>query len=266
MSKAVAKRKDTGLAEVISIFEAHEGAGFEDTSPDDFVLPFIKKVENMSKCMIASHQNYVPDAKAGQFVHTVLKKSFDSVYMIPVKYDNMYQHYRFPEGTGGWIANYLHNSSAVPKFGQVEREGKKFRVPVDQTDTYLQQAFNYIGIFLDQDKNLLGPAILPMEKSQCKVARQFNVMLNTKKIARADGSSIKAPIFSHMYHLSLQSISNDMGAWYSFNYDSGELLTDPNLLTEAVDLAATLRDVDTTTLAPEEDASEQTPKEETFEV
>ena len=119
MSKQVAKKQETNLAPVadtLDLLEEYAGAGFEDTNADDFVLPFIKKVEHQSKCLQKQHEKYVAGAEAGQLVHNVMMKSFDKVYMIPVKYDNFLQHYKFPDGTGGWLGNYKFNSPDVPDY------------------------------------------------------------------------------------------------------------------------------------------------------
>jgi len=259
MSKQVAKKQETNLAPVadtIDLLEEYAGAGFEDTNADDFVLPFIKKVEHQSKCLQKQHEKYVAGAEAGQLVHNVMMKSFDKVYMIPVKYDNFLQHYKFPDGTGGWIGNYKFNSPDVPEHTKVQKEDKTYRVPIAMPDSYLQQCFNYIGLFFDEEMNPIGPAILPMEKSQCRTARMFNVLLNGKKITRADGSKIKAPIFSHMYEISLKSITNDKGSFFAFTYDNGQPVNDRALLVEAVELAKSLQEVDTTSLAPDQGDSE----------
>ena len=256
MSKAVAKKNNDVPAiadDALAIFEENAGAGFESATSDDFVLPFIKKVEAMSKCLVKSHPNYNENASAGQLAHNVMKQAWDSVYMIPVKYDNMFQHYRFPEGTGGWIANYMFNDPSLPTSHKVERDGKVFRVADDMEDTYLQQTFNYFGLFFDENKNPIGPAILPMDKSQLRTARQFNVMLNSKRITLADGSTIKAPMFSHIYRISLRDVTNDKGSFFSYDYDAGEVVNDKELLLEAVELAKVLKDVDTTSIHDEEE-------------
>ena len=270
MSKAVAKKNSEVPAiadDALAIFEENAGVGFEQATSDDFVLPFIRKVEAMSKCLIKTHANYIEGASSGQLAHTVMKQCWDKVYMIPVKYDNMLQHYKFPEGSGGWIANYRFDDAQVPSHSKVEKDGKVFRVPNDQQDSYLQQTFNYIGLFFDPDMNPLGPAILPMEKSQCRTARQFNVLLNSKRITLADGSKIKAPIFSHIYEITLQSITNDMGSFFSYAYSSGEVVTDKELLLEAVELAKTLKDVDTTAIHDkDEDEGDEVPFEVGTEV
>ena len=176
MSKAVAKKSKIipvsvyDSSDTWDILEEHAGAGFEDTNADDFVLPFIKKAEHQSKCLQKQHEKYVPGAEAGQLVHNVMLKSFDTLYMLPVKYDNFLQHY-------------------------------------------------------------------------------------------------KAPIFSHLYEISLKPITNDKGSFYAFAYDTGTVVSDRAMLTDAVDLMKSLREVDTTTLAPEVEGSDNTePSNDSFEI
>ena len=273
MSKAVAKKSKIipvsvyDSSDTWDILEEHAGAGFEDTNADDFVLPFIKKAEHQSKCLQKQHEKYVPGAEAGQLVHNVMLKSFDTLYMLPVKYDNFLQHYKFPDGTGGWLGNYKFNAPDVPEYPKVTKDDRTYRVPIAMPDSYLQQCFNYIGLFFDKDMTPIGPAILPMEKSQCRTARMFNVLLNSKKITLANGNSIKAPIFSHLYEISLKPITNDKGSFYAFAYDTGTVVSDRAMLTDAVDLMKSLREVDTTTLAPEVEGSDNTePSNDSFEI
>lgn len=238
MSKAMVKKEETLPAELL---EGLEGYGADFTS-EEVTLPFVRIIQKMSPYLVEGDGNYIEDSKAGQLVHTVAGKAYDSLDIIPLRFEHLKIQWRMREQGGGLVQVFTPSDPELPATHKVENQN----VVTDDPTTVIEDTLQYIcKVFADGED--LGMAIVSCSKSQLKYARRWNVQLQSKKVTLSSGRTIRAPLFSHSYKLTtIQETSNKNGmtqSWHSFKFGEGELLTSQDVLEGCIELAKQVNDV-----------------------
>lgn len=239
MSKAMAKEEETLPAELL---EGLEGYGADFTS-EEVTLPFVRIVQKMSPYLVEGDGNYIEGCKAGQLVHTVTNKAYDSLSIIPLRFESLKIQWRMRESGGGLMNVFAPTDRELPVTHRVENQN----VVTDDPTSVLEDTMQYICKLLGPDGEDLGMAIVSCSKSQLKYARRWNVQLQSKKVTLSSGRTIRAPLFSHAYKLdTIQETNNKNGmtqSWHSFKFGEGELLSDPDVLRGCIALAKQVNEI-----------------------
>lgn len=241
MPNTMQKKEETLPAELLAEYEGY-GANF---TSDEVTLPFIRIVQKMSPSLVEGDAHYIEGAKAGQLMHTVYQRSFDSVDIIPLRFEHLKLQWRMREHGGGLIASFNPTDPGLPATHKVENQN----VVTDDPTSVLEDTLQYVcRVVADEDDiKDLGLAIVSCSRSQLKYARRFNVQLQSKKIILSDGRTIRAPLFSHSYPLStVQESSNRSGmtqTWHSFKFGEGELITSQDVLKMCIESAKQVNEV-----------------------
>jgi len=239
MSKAIEKKEETLPEE---LFDGLEGYGADFTS-DEVTLPFIRMVQKMSPYLVEGDGNYIESSKAGQLVHTVNAKAYDTLTIIPLRFEHLKIQWRMRESGGGLINVFTPSDPELPATHKVENQN----VVTDDPTSVIEDTLQYICQVFAPDGEDLGMSIVSCSKSQLKYARRWNVQLQSKKITLSSGRVIRAPLFSHSYTLStIQESTQKNGmtqSWHSFKFGEGTLLTDQDMLQGCIALAKQVNDV-----------------------
>lgn len=232
-------KKDNALP--AELLEDMEGFG-ADFGSDEVTLPFVRIVQKMSPYLVEGDANYIEGCKAGQLVHTVDNKSYDSLMIIPLRFEHLKIQWRMREHGGGLVQVFKPTDPDLPATHKVEYQN----IVTDEPDTVLEDTMQYVCKVLTADCEDIGMAVVSCSKSGLKFARKWNVQLQTKKLQLSNGRVIRAPLFSHMYPLStLQETNNKNGmtqSWHSFKFGEGVVLEDSELLQACIDLAKQVND------------------------
>ena len=197
----VAKKKESSIA-LASMFEQDGMAGMEQMSTDDFAMPFLRVLGQLSPETNKRDAKYVEGAEPGMIFNTVTKQAYDGekgLNIVPCFYKREYVEWQDRgEGTGAPVAIHSVDSGIIKQ--ATRGADYKDRLP---SGNYLENTASYFVMTED-----LQQALITMKSTQLKVSRSWNSMMNTIKLKGKNGLFTPAS-YSHVYNLSTvqQSVS-----------------------------------------------------------
>ena len=232
----VAKKKDSNIA-LAGMFEADSMGGMEQMSTDDFAMPFLRVLSQLSPETNKRDSKYVEGAEPGMIFNTVTKQAYDGekgINVVPCFYKREYVEWQDRgEGTGAPVA--IHSvESGIIKAATRDGLGKD-RL---SNGNYLENTASYFVMTED-----LQQALITMKATQLKVSRTWNSMMNTLKLKGKNGLFTPAS-YSHVYNLSTVQQSNEKGTWFGWNVAMIGPVQDENLYGAAKAFASSMRNVE----------------------
>ena len=205
----VTKKEKSDVA-LTSMFEQDQAGGMQGMSSDDFAMPFLRVLGQLSPEVNERDAKYVEGAKAGMIFNTVTKQTYDGekgLNVIPCGYKREYVEWSDRgEGTSAPVA--IHPVSSGIIKDATRGADWKDRLP---SGNYLENTASYFVLTED-----LQTALISMKSTQLKVSRSWNSMMNSIKLKGKDGMFTPAA-YSHVYNLSTVQQSNDKGTWFGWN-------------------------------------------------
>ena len=232
----VAKKKDSNIA-LAGMFEADSMGGMEQMSTDDFAMPFLRVLSQLSPETNKRDSKYVEGAEPGMLFNTVTKQAYDGekgINVVPCFYKREYVEWQDRgEGTGAPVAIHSVESGIIK---EATRDGLgKDRL---SNGNYLENTASYFVMTED-----LQQALITMKATQLKVSRTWNSMMNTLKLKGKNGLFTPAS-YSHVYNLSTVQQSNEKGTWFGWNVAMIGPVQDENLYGAAKAFASSMRNVE----------------------
>lgn len=193
------------------------GTGLEETTTEDFAIPFIRVLQPMSPQLQKQHGSYVAGASAGDLYNTVTGEFYDGeegISVVPCAYNKKYIEW-IPREKGGGLVNANHDISIL---SSCVRNSDDRRHYTPTGNEIVETAQFFILVIKD---GVAQQAVLALTSTQLGVARKWLTMLRMAKVQNAKGDSVDAPMFAYTYKLSTVTQSNDKGSWnaYSINQD-----------------------------------------------
>ena len=231
----VAKKKDSNIA-LAGMFEADSMGGMEQMSTDDFAMPFLRVLSQLSPETNKRDSKYVEGAEPGMIFNTVTKQAYDGVEgvnVIPCGYKREYVEWSDRgEGTSAPVAIHSVESGIIKE--ATRGADYKDRLP---NGNYLENTASYF-VMLDD----MSQALITMKSTQLKVSRSWNSMMNSIKLQGKNGMFTPAA-YSHVYNLSTVQQSNDKGTWFGWNVQKVGPVQDKNLYEAAKQFASSVGNV-----------------------
>ena len=232
----VAKKKDSNIA-LAGMFEADSMGGMEQMSTDDFAMPFLRVLSQLSPETNKRDSKYVEGAEPGMIFNTVTKQAYDGekgINVVPCFYKREYVEWQDRgEGTGAPVAIHSVESGIIK---EATRDGLgKDRL---SNGNYLENTASYFVMTED-----LQQALITMKATQLNVSRTWNSMMNTLKLKGKNGLFTPAS-YSHVYNLSTVQQSNEKGTWFGWNVAMIGPVQDENLYGAAKAFASSMRNVE----------------------
>ena len=195
-------------------FEDFQGAGFRETQTEDYQIPFLRILAQLSPQVNKREGSYVEGAEAGMLYNTVLNKVYDGekgLECIPCHYNRRFVEWVARENGGGYVASYDPTDPIVKTTTKNDR-GQDI-LPNGNTLTNTAQFF---VMLLDPDEGFTK-AIITMSSTQLKKARRWNTQMQSLKERGKNGLFI-LPMMSHIWKLTTVPESNDKGSWFGWNH------------------------------------------------
>ena len=232
----VAKKEKSDVA-LTSMFEQDQASGFGNMGSEDFALPFLRVLGQLSPETNKRDAKYVDGAEPGMIFNTVTKQAYDGVEgvnVIPCGYKREYVEWSDRgEGTSAPVA--IHSVASGIINDATRGADYKDRLP---NGNYLENTASYFVMLPDMQQ-----ALITMKSTQLKVSRSWNSMMNSIKLQGKNGLFTPAA-YSHVYKLSTVQQSNDKGTWFGWNIEKVGPVQDKNLYEAAKQFASSVTNVE----------------------
>ena len=207
----VTKKESSDVA-LASMFEEDKAGGMQGMDRDDFAMPFLRVLGQLSPETNKRDAKYVEGAEPGMIFNTVTKQTYDGekgLNIIPCGYKREYVEWSDRgEGTSAPVAIHPVSSGIIKE--ATRGADWKDRLP---NGNYLENTASYFVLTED-----LQTALISMKSTQLKVSRSWNSMMNSIKLKGKNGLFTPAA-YSHVYNLSTVQQSNDKGTWFGWNIE-----------------------------------------------
>ena len=202
-----------------SFFEQDAQGGFENMGADDYALPFLRILSQLSPQVNKRDSKYIDGAEAGMIYNTVTSELYDGekgINLLPCYYKREFVEWTDRgEGTAAPVA--------------AKRDATyKDRLP---NGNYLENTASYFVTIVKGDGSG-ETALITMKSTQLKTSRTWNSMMNSIKLKGANGHFTPQP-YSHIYNLKTVPQSNDKGTWFGWNISKVGPVQDKELYAQA---------------------------------
>lgn len=213
--------------------EEDAGAGQEGMTRDDFAIPRIVILQDLSPFVKKTEDKYVEGAEAGMLMDTVsnaLFPGFPGITIIPVSYRRTHIEWIPRTDGGGFVADHGPDPAILDKCTKDDKGNY-----VNAEGNHIVATAEYFIYIVDPETGAYLPFVLSMSKSQLKKAKAFNTMINQLRIPRAqglnggNGGTFNPAMFYLTYQLETTPERNDQGSWFGFKIRPGKPVTElPN--------------------------------------
>ncbi len=228
----VTKKENSSVA-LTSMFEQDQAGGMQGMGSDDFAMPFLRVLGQLSPETNKRDAKYVEGAEPGMIFNTVTKQTYDGekgLNIIPCGYKREYVEWSDRgEGTSAPVAIHPVSSGIIKE--ATRGADWKDRLP---NGNYLENTASYFVLTED-----LQTALISMKSTQLKVSRSWNSMMNSIKLKGKNGLFTPAA-YSHVYNLKTVQQSNDKGTWFGWNVSLVGPVQDKNLYEAAKQFASSV--------------------------
>ena len=234
----VAEKKKSDVA-LTGMFEEDANTSFGNMDSDDYALPFLRVLGQLSPECNKRDAKYVDGAEPGMIFNTVTKQLYDGeagVNIIPCYYKREYVEWSDRgEGTSAPVAIHSVDSGIIK---EATRDASyKDRLP---NGNYLENTASYF-VLIDDGTS----ALISMKSTQLKVSRSWNSMMNSIKLKGKNGMFTPA-MYSHVYNLKTVQQSNDKGTWFGWTVEKVGPVQDKDLYEAAKSFASSVNKGDVT--------------------
>ena len=228
----IIKREKAGALST-NVFEADANAGFQNMGQEDFALPFLKVLVQLSPEVNEKNAKYVENAKPGMIYNTVTNEIYsgeEGIDVLPVFYERKLVEWQDRGDSQGKPVKIHSIDSDI--MGTVTR-GKDYkdRLP---NGNYIENTANHYIIKLN---GVPSPALISMKATQLKVSRKWNSMMMGIKLEGKNGL-FTPPTYSHIYKLKTVQMSNDKGTWFGWDVSKEGPVKDKSVYDIAKQFAA----------------------------
>ena len=199
-------------------FSGDAGQGFENTSMDDFVVPFLTILQKMSPVCDEDDPAHIDGAKPGLFFNLSTQQVYEELIIVPAAYQRMFAEWVPRESGGGFRGHHLPES---PEVSSAQRDDHgKF---VLKNGNHLTDTRYHFVLLLSNGRP--DRAVIAMSSTQIKKSRLWMTAMRNLEMTTPDGKKFTPPMFSHVYRLTTVAESNDQGTWKGYKIECARSLT-----------------------------------------
>ena len=192
------------------------GTGLEETTTEDFAIPFIRILQQMSPQLNKQDGRYNVDA---------------GITVVPCAYVKKYIEW-VPREKGGGIVNTDHSASILKS---CKKDLESRRLFLDNGNEIVETAQFFVLVLEPQPQQ----AVVAFTSTQLGASRKWLTMLRMARVQTSKGQSVSAPMFAYQYNLGTLSQSNDKGSWngYTVNQEGPTDVETARIAKEFMDAA-----------------------------
>ncbi len=200
-------------------FEEMAGAGMENVTSSDVIVPRLTIAQGLSPQLSKSKPEFIKGAKIGDILDVGLGECFpDGILFLPVMYRKEYLEWGSRESGKGLVN--IHKDPAIMDQCTKDEKTNAMMLP---NGNLVQQTAQFIGMNLTAGgrRSFIG-----MASTQLKRARLWMTMATSERLKRSDGSEYQAPLLYRSYNLTTAEETNAKGTWSVWQINRGPALPD----------------------------------------
>ena len=210
MAKEVVKKEKGELSpEMIALMEEDAGAGLEEATSKDRVMPFISILQQQSPQVNKRDSSYVTGAEPGMFYNNASQKVYDGeegILVVPCFFRRRYTEWKPRSAGGGLVRDYdtddscLKNCTVDPNtFRNMTPEGNE-----------IVTSGNHYCILVEETQ--ISRVLFSMAGTQLKKSRKWNSVLDEVRLPNGK----VAPTFGSVFRFTTVAEQNDKGNWFGY--------------------------------------------------
>ncbi len=216
-------------------FAEDAGAGLENVTPDDLIIPQLKIAQKTNKEVDENDGSFIPGLQVGDIMNNITGeycRGDQGVTVVPLAYKRVYLEFVDRDAGGGFVT--IHENPGILSETTRNNKGQDEL----QNGNYIQTTANHYVLLVQNGKTT--PVMIAMASTQLKKSRRWLANMNSLRITRGNGESFTPASYSHLYQLTTVPEKNNKGTWYGWKIDERGKITDGALYSQAKALAVTV--------------------------
>jgi len=202
---AVAVRTSGG--EIINYdYGTNAGAGWDNTSQDDFSIPFLNQLQALSPEVQAGEDTEIEGAKVGMFINSVTRTLYTDVVFVPVQTEHVFVEW-VPQTEGGGFVGVHQLDSDVVAEARNRATDRKLTTPAGND---LVETFYVYALILPAPGAEEASEMVVMAFSKTKIKRYKAIMTRLRTLK----GSANIPLFAHQIRMTATGEKNAAGQPY----------------------------------------------------
>jgi hypothetical protein len=249
-------------------FFADAGEGLQDFSQTDYLIPYVRIIQALSKELQKNHAKFLKGAEQGMFVNSATRKLYEGektgFLAVPVSFNHRYMAW-LPNNAGPAydMGDDPSKFNATEPVAEGKEKGKKF----DEDGNQLTDALQFFIMLVNKETDEFEVAVLNFTGSQARKGRGW-VSTIGNRMERRNGQLMRPAIYFYSYDITTVPESNDQGSWYGFLISEGPKVKDlPNgreIFTTAKQLRERIKAGEVKAAVEEPDADAEAGEEKAF--
>jgi hypothetical protein len=225
------RQESTDLAAADDDFFADAGAGLSDFQQTDFLIPYVRIIQALSKELQRNHAKFLEGAQQGMFVNSATRKTYSGekgFLAVPVGFSHRYMAWR-PNNAGpaydmGDDPSVYNSITPLPEGDK--NAGKRF----DQQGNEVTDSLQYFILLVNPETQEWEAAVLNFSGVQARKGRGWATTINNRMERHPQTQQLFRPaMWFYSYKITTVPESNDKGSWYGFLIEEGPKVKDlPN--------------------------------------
>jgi hypothetical protein len=208
---AVVPTTDAGGADD---FSSYAGAGMENVTSADLLVPRITVLQQLSPQLNDRRAEHIPGARQGEICDVGVGEAWPSIYFVPCYFEKVWIEWA-PRASGKGLVE-IHTSPAI--IDRCTRDAKNR--PMNGPNLVAETAQIY-GFNLTAGNRR---SFISMASTQLRTSRKWMALATGERLQRADGSTFVPPLFYRAYMLDSTMASNAEGDWWLLRANRAESL------------------------------------------
>jgi hypothetical protein len=231
----------------LAVFHESGETGFEQTTGDDYAVPFLKILQKMSPEVDRDNPAFIEGAEPGQFLNTATAKLYRGATIVPCYYRHAMVEWKPREDGGGFVAQ--HDPGV--EVGMTRDESGRWETG---RGTYLADTRYFFCLHVTEEGEP-EPVVLPFASTQIKKARTWMTRMQALRMPGPEGTRVPMPMFANLWRITDVPEQNDKGTWRGYKVELVGPVRDAALAQAAVDARKSFSSVATKIKPPTEDAA-----------
>jgi hypothetical protein len=199
-------------------FEMYAGAGRENITKNDVLIPRIGILQALSPQLKKSKPEYIDGAKVGEICDIGKGEVIgEKLIFLPVYYHKVWMEWAPRETNKGLIT--IHVDDHILKKCRKTDKGQWFHGENEVIETAQWYGLNIT-------EGVPKKAFIPMAKTQLRASRKMATIADEITVTTGAGKVIQAPLWFQAYEMTPVETSDGSNDWFIWNVEPGVPFTD----------------------------------------